>query len=98
MSSARRCAWGRAISPRSSAILLVILGLATTVRAFVIDGPPVQGLALKAILLVLGPIVLFGFILRGAGLARRPAHPGDGQRLCQQPVPLAGWRSPCRSG
>jgi len=35
----------------------------------VIDGPPVQGLALKAILLVLGPIVLFGFILRGAGLA-----------------------------
>ena len=49
--------------------MLVILGLATTIRAFVISGPPVQGLALKAILLVLGPIVLFGFILRGAGLA-----------------------------
>ena len=55
--------------PTILAILLVILGLATTVRAFVIDGPPVQGLALKAILLVLGPIVLFGIILRGAGLA-----------------------------
>lgn len=55
--------------PTILAILLVILGLATTVRAFVINGPPVQGLALKAILLVLGPIVLFGFILRGAGLA-----------------------------
>jgi hypothetical protein len=51
------------------ASLLVILGLATTIRAFVIAGPPVQGLALKAILLVLGPIVLFGIILRGAGLA-----------------------------
>ncbi|HVR66673.1 MAG TPA: tripartite tricarboxylate transporter TctB family protein [Verrucomicrobiae bacterium] len=51
------------------ACLLVILGLVTTIRAFVITGPPVQGLALKAILLVLGPIVLFGIILRGAGLA-----------------------------
>jgi hypothetical protein len=54
--------------PTVLAVLLVILGLATTIRAFVIDGPPVQGLALKAILLVLGPVVLFGFILRGAGL------------------------------
>jgi hypothetical protein len=50
------------------AVLLVLLGLATTVRAFAIDGPPVQGIALRAVLLVLGPIVLFGFILRGAGL------------------------------
>jgi putative tricarboxylic transport membrane protein len=55
--------------PTVLAVLLVLLGSATTIRAFVIDGPPVQGLALKAILLVLGPVVLFGLTLRGAGLA-----------------------------
>lgn len=60
---------GPAYFPTVLAALLVIIGLATTVRAFVIDGPPLQGLALKAILFVLGPIVLFGLVLRGAGLA-----------------------------
>ncbi len=49
--------------------LLTVIGLATTVRSFVIDGPPLQGLAIKAILLVLGPVVMFGLVLRGAGLA-----------------------------
>ena len=60
---------GPAYFPTVLAVLLTIIGLATTVRSFVIDGPPLQGFAVKAVLLVLGPIVLFGFILRGAGLA-----------------------------
>lgn len=60
---------GPAYFPTVLAVLLVIIGLATTIRAFVIDGPAVQGFALKAVLLVLGPIVLFGLLLRGAGLA-----------------------------
>ena len=60
---------GPAYFPTILAVLLTIIGLATTARAFVTDGPPLQGFALKAALLVLGPIVLFGFILRGVGLA-----------------------------
>jgi Tripartite tricarboxylate transporter TctB family len=60
---------GPAYFPTVLAVLLVIIGLATTIRAFVIDGPPLQGFPIKAILLVLGPIVLFGLVLRGAGLA-----------------------------
>jgi hypothetical protein len=60
---------GPAYFPTVLAVLLTIIGLATTVRAFVIDGPPLQGFAVKAVLLVLGPIVLFGFVLRGVGLA-----------------------------
>jgi hypothetical protein len=60
---------GPAYFPTVLAVLLTILGAATTIRAFIIEGPPLQGLAMKAILLVLGPIVLFGLILRGAGLA-----------------------------
>ncbi|MGE0117443.1 MAG: tripartite tricarboxylate transporter TctB family protein [Dongiaceae bacterium] len=60
---------GPAYFPTVLAVLLTIIGLATTVRAFVTDGPPLQGFAVKGVLLVLGPIVLFGFILRGAGLA-----------------------------
>jgi Tripartite tricarboxylate transporter TctB family len=60
---------GPAYFPTVLAVLLTIIGLATTVRSFVIHGPPLQGFAVKAVLLVLGPIVLFGFVLRGVGLA-----------------------------
>jgi Tripartite tricarboxylate transporter TctB family len=59
---------GPAYFPTILAVVLVIIGLATVIRAFVIDGPPIQGFALKAAILALGPVVLFGFILRGAGL------------------------------
>jgi len=60
---------GPAYFPTVLAVLLTIIGLATTIRAFVIDGAPLQGFPVKAMLLVLGPIVLFGFVLRGVGLA-----------------------------
>lgn len=60
---------GPAYFPTVLAVLLTIIGLATTVRSFIIDGPPLQGFAVKAVLLVLGPIVLFGLVLRGVGLA-----------------------------
>lgn len=60
---------GPAYFPTVLAALLTIIGLATTIRAFVVDGPPLQGFAVKAVLLALGPIVLFGFVLRGVGLA-----------------------------
>jgi hypothetical protein len=60
---------GPAYFPTVLAVLLTIIGLATTVRSFVVNGPPLEGFAVKAALLVLGPIVLFGFVLRGVGLA-----------------------------
>lgn len=60
---------GPAYFPTVLAVLLTIIGMATTIRAFVVDGPPLRGFAVKAVLLALGPIVLFGFVLRGVGLA-----------------------------
>ena len=60
---------GPAYFPTILAILLIIIGLATVIRSFVIDGPPIQGFALKASILALGPVLLFGLILRNAGLA-----------------------------
>jgi hypothetical protein len=59
---------GPAYFPTILSVILVLLGLATVIRSFVIDGPPIQGFALKAAILALGPVLLFGFILRGAGM------------------------------
>jgi hypothetical protein len=38
------------------------------VRGFLIDGPPIRNVALKALALVTASIVLFGALVQGAGL------------------------------
>lgn len=48
--------------------LLVVIGLALMARALRQDGPPVDRFALRPLVLVLGSTVLFGLLLRGAGL------------------------------
>jgi hypothetical protein len=48
--------------------LLAFVGLALAGRACLRTGPPLDGLALRALLLVLGATTLFGVLLRGAGL------------------------------
>ena len=54
--------------PTVLGVLLGLIGVALVVRAFVTDGAPIRGFALRALVLVLGASVLFGIVLRGAGL------------------------------
>jgi hypothetical protein len=48
--------------------LLTLLGLAALIRSFIRKGEPLGKFAIKETLLVLAAVVLFGFLLRGAGL------------------------------
>jgi hypothetical protein len=49
--------------------LLALVGAAALVRGLLRSGEPVGRLYWKAIVLVLGSVVVFGLLLRGAGLA-----------------------------
>lgn len=48
--------------------LLVLLGVASTVRSFFRPGEPVGQLALKPLALIVAGMILFGLLARGAGL------------------------------
>src|SRR5215207_6382426 len=48
--------------------LLILFGVITLVRSFLTDGEPVGTFAWKAILLVIGSVVVFGLLLPTAGL------------------------------
>jgi hypothetical protein len=54
--------------PTVLGMLLGLVGLALVVRAFLTRGDPIRGFALRALVLILGAIVLFGLVLRGAGM------------------------------
>jgi hypothetical protein len=49
--------------------LLTFIGIIALVRSFIAPGGPIGGLAFKGLLLVVGSTLVFGLILRGAGLA-----------------------------
>ncbi|HJU60497.1 MAG TPA: tripartite tricarboxylate transporter TctB family protein [Candidatus Binatia bacterium] len=49
--------------------LLTLIGSIALVRSFVASGGPIGRLAFKALLLVVGSTLVFGLIVRGAGLA-----------------------------
>jgi len=55
--------------PKVLAVILLLLGIASLVRSFLVEGPPVSGLAFTPLLLVLGACALFGFIIPRLGLA-----------------------------
>lgn len=48
--------------------LLLLIGAASFVRSFIVPGEPIGGIAWKALLLVTAGTLLFGFLLRPAGL------------------------------
>jgi hypothetical protein len=48
--------------------LLAVVGAATLIRGVIRPGQPLRGFALKPLVLILASTVLFGFLLRGAGL------------------------------
>lgn len=59
---------GPAYFPTALGLVLALIGVVVLVRSFLQRGEPIQGLAVKPLLLVLGATVLFGALLRGAGL------------------------------
>jgi hypothetical protein len=48
--------------------LLILIGAVSLVRSFIKQGSPFGAFALRGLVLVISSIVLFGFIVRGAGL------------------------------
>ena len=54
--------------PTVLGMLLGLVGLALVVRAFRTRGEAIHGFALRALVLILGAIVLFALVLRGAGM------------------------------
>ena len=59
---------GPAYFPTILSVLLILIGVISLVRSFIKQGSPVGAFAFKGLILVIASIVLFGFIVRGAGL------------------------------
>ncbi|ABR91100.1 small permease component of tripartite tricarboxylate transporter [Janthinobacterium sp. Marseille] len=59
---------GPAYFPTILGGLLALIGVAAMVRAFFHDGEPVGKFAVKETILILTGVLLFGFLVRGAGL------------------------------
>jgi putative tricarboxylic transport membrane protein len=55
--------------PTVLGVLLTLIGIISLVRSFIERGSPIGGLAFKGLLLVVGSTLVFGLIVRGAGLA-----------------------------
>ena len=66
LGSARRM--GPAYFPVVLSLILVVIGLATAARGFLVAGPPIRDVAGKSLAVVTVAVVLFGLLVRGAGL------------------------------
>jgi hypothetical protein len=60
---------GPAYFPTVLSVVLIAIGTASVIRAFVVPGPPVGKMALSGLLWITASVVIFGFLVRGAGLA-----------------------------
>jgi hypothetical protein len=66
LGSARRM--GPAYFPVVLSLVLIVIGVATVARGFLVPGPAVRDVAGKALCLVTAAVVLFGLLVQGAGL------------------------------
>jgi hypothetical protein len=60
---------GPAYFPTVLSALLILIGSLSVIRAFLKQGTPIGTVAWKGLILIISATVLFGFIVRGAGLA-----------------------------
>jgi putative tricarboxylic transport membrane protein len=60
---------GPAYFPTLLGWLLVVIGAISVIRGFIVRGTPIGGFAIKGLLMVVGATVLFGLIIRAAGMA-----------------------------
>jgi hypothetical protein len=66
LGSARRM--GPAYFPTILSVVLILIGLATTVRALILHGTAVNAFALRGLVLVAAGTIIFGLLVRDAGL------------------------------
>lgn len=59
---------GPAYFPTVLSSLLIIIGVISLARSFIQQGTPIGGFTLRGLLLVIAATMLFGLIVRGAGL------------------------------
>lgn len=59
---------GPAYFPTILGALLVLIGIISLVRSFIQPGSPIGGFTFKGLLLVIASTLVFGLIVRGAGL------------------------------
>jgi hypothetical protein len=60
---------GPAYFPSLLGALLILIGAISVIRSFFVQGTPIGAFALKKVAFVVGSVILFGAIVRGAGLA-----------------------------
>jgi putative tricarboxylic transport membrane protein len=60
---------GPAYFPTILGGLLLVIGLISVIRSFVIPGSPIGAFAFKGLVLVTVSVVAFGFVVRGLGVA-----------------------------
>lgn len=60
---------GPAYFPTILGGLLLTIGVISVIRSFVIPGPAIGALAIKGLVLVTISVVVFGFVVRGLGVA-----------------------------
>jgi len=60
---------GPAYFPMVLGGLLAVVGTIAVIRSFIVPGSPIGAFAFKGLVLVCAPVLLFGIIVRGAGLA-----------------------------
>lgn len=61
-------AFGPGTAPRMFAVLLAIIGALVALSGLLIDGPPIEKYAFKGPAYVVGAILLFALLIRGASL------------------------------
>ena len=59
---------GPAYFPTILSSLLILIGVISLIRSFIKPGSPFGAFALRGLILVIAAIILFGFIVRGAGM------------------------------
>lgn len=59
---------GPAYFPTLLGSLLVLIGIISVIRSFVVTGTPIGAFAFKGLAFVIGSTLLFGALVRGAGL------------------------------
>lgn len=59
---------GPAYFPAILSGLLILIGIISLIRSFIKPGTPFGVFALRGLILIIASIILFGFIVRGAGL------------------------------
>ncbi|MSP37103.1 MAG: tripartite tricarboxylate transporter TctB family protein [Deltaproteobacteria bacterium] len=60
---------GPAYFPTVLSVFLIVVGAISVIRAFIVQGTPIGVISLKGLGLVTASIVVFGLVVRGAGLA-----------------------------